>query len=142
LLSVAIGKNAQHRFPEDPRIMKISVFAGHLFLIIVVFALAVILINPLVRLAISCGMATILIAASFAIVGRGNRLLWLLLCPVVAAVLLGMPYVGMTWLMQTGYSGNIVFLILMFAMVPLLPASFLWIANLVRLRRNVGFHAR
>jgi len=85
---------------------------------------------------ISIGVVALLFAISFAIVGRGNRLLWLMISPLIFALLIVTPYSIFAYLDSRGNAGGILIALLGFALIPILPSVFLGIAHTIRLLRS------
>ncbi len=88
-----------------------------------------------IHILLSVGVLLLLVAVSFAIVGKGNRLLWLMISPVIFAVLIIVPYTIYEYLEKQGSGVGILSALLGFALIPVLPSLFLGAAHAIRLRR-------
>lgn len=98
--------------------------------------IAIIALLFYVRFLIAFGVISLLVATSFAIVGRGNRLLWLFLSPFAFVLLIIAPYFAFEHFAKQENGGGILLAILGFALMPILPGLFLSLAHAIRLKRS------
>ena len=96
------------------RLLKLVAYAGGVFAAFMLF-----------RAAAALGVAGLLLVVSFAFVGEGNRLAWVAVFPVVAAVLAGVAYGVFAVLPQDNERLK---LLVAFAGMPVIPGLVLWSA--------------
>lgn len=101
------------------RLFKIAGYAGGILAAFMLF-----------RIAAALGVAGLLLVFSFAFVGHGNRLAWIAVFPLVAALLATVSYGVFTILPEDNERLK---LLVAFAGMPLIPGLVLWAA--VRFRR-------
>lgn len=90
-----------------------------------------------IQILLSVGGLLLLFTVSFAIVGKGNRLLWLMISPVIFILLIIVPFMIFEYLEKHGNGVGVLGALLGFALIPVLPSLFLGAAHAIRLRRPI-----
>lgn len=117
--------------------MKKFGFVINIALAIFGVCVASIILFSFIQILLSVGVLLLLIAVSFAIVGKGNRLLWLMISPVFFTLFIVMPFMIFEYLEKQGNSVGIIGTLFGFALIPVLPSLFLGAAHAIRLRRPI-----
>lgn len=88
------------------------------------------------RLGMGFALPLLTFAIGLAIVGPSNWLKWVALFSVVAMLTVGAFSLAASILPKDGVWVGL----FMFGLIPLLPAFFLWLANVMRRRQHVAHH--
>jgi hypothetical protein len=91
----------------------------------ILVVLAVVCVLVVLRFEPMSGITVLLVSVSFALVGTGNRLLWMLILPLIACVLAALIYGVFSVLPKQSALPSA---ILGFVLVPVIPSLILWVA--------------
>jgi hypothetical protein len=98
----------------------------------ILVVLAVVCVLVVLRFEPMSGITVLLVSVSFALVGTGNRLLWMLILPLIACVLAALIYGVFSVLPK---QPDLPSAILGFVLVPVIPSLILWAAVAFRQKR-------